>query len=124
MTINGREVGFRRTIGADVDIGEICPGGDLGRVGELFGDTGNIAMNIGAFVKVMLILNKWYEATARLNDPTYNPAPLTEVELLSLDEDTFYALEGEMMDAWARDTKQTVEAVPTSKKNGRAAKSK
>lgn len=124
MIIYGREVGFRRTIGADVDLEAICPGEDLNRVGELFGDSGKIGMNIGTLMKVMLILNKWYEATAKLNDPSYEPKPLTEEELLSLDEDTFYALEHEMMSAWAKDTKQTVEAVPTGKKNGRAVKSK
>lgn len=118
MIINGREVGFRRTIGADVDLGEICPGGDLGRVGELFGENGEIAKNVNTLVKIMLILNKWHENTAKLNNPDYVSYPLTEVELLSLDEDTFYHLESEMMDAWARDTKQTVEAVPTGKKNG------
>lgn len=123
MIIRGREVGFRRTIGADVDIGEICPGRNLSNISELFGEDKPLGDNIGMVVKIMLILNKWYETTAWLNDPSHQINMLTEAEVLSLDEDDFAELQNEMMAAWAKDTKQSVEATPI-KKNGRAVKSK
>lgn len=125
MIINGREVKFRRTVGADMEIGELCPGRDLGRIGDLFGDGMTFSDNVASVTRIMLILNKWAEATARLNDPDYVPAPLTEDEILTLDETDFADLQQEMMDAWARDTKRTVETAPIkgAKKNA-ATKSK
>ena len=75
MIIFGKERGFSFTVGASVEIAEMCPDGDLTKIEKfLSGKYGRVTRN-GA--KLIIELNKAYEMQRSFEDETYKPEPLT-----------------------------------------------
>lgn len=113
MKIRGRDVRFLRTVKTACDIADLCPDKDLNRIGALFsGSTSDITKN-GA--KLIHFMNEGYEMSKHFDDPSYKPNPISEEEILYLDDDTYQQLFNEMMSAFMGDV-PTVEA-EESKKN-------
>ena len=75
MIIFGKERGFSFTVGASVEIAEMCPDGDLTKIEKfLSGKYGRVTRN-GA--KLIIELIKAYEMQRSFEDETYKPEPLT-----------------------------------------------
>ena len=95
MTLNGKEVRFKATVGALIQIAEICPDGDVNRVGELVGEMN--ANTLKASVKLISLLS----------DGT-----ITEAELLACEVNELQALLDAAFAAFRAGQRGTIEVVP------------
>lgn len=118
MQIYGRDVGFRFTVGASAKISDLCPGGDITRLGEVLeGQYGQVTRDTAA---IMVALSEGYEQARSFEVPGHEPDPLTVDELFSLRPSEFNALQLAALAAWAEDSKPTVEVEPEKKESGKA----
>lgn len=118
MQIYGREVGFRFTVGASAKISDLCPDGDITRLGEVLeGQYGQITRDTAA---IMVALSEGYEQARSFEVPGYKPQPLTMEEVLTLRMGEFAQLQQAALTAWAEDSKPTVEVEPEKKESGEA----
>lgn len=118
MLVHGREIGFRFTVGASAKVADLCPEGDISRLGDvLSGGYGTVARDMAAIIAA---LSEGYEQSRKFAELGYVPNPLTAEELLALGVAEFTALQAEAMAAWAADSKPTVEVEPEKKENGKA----
>jgi hypothetical protein len=118
MQIYGREVGFRFTVGASAKISDLCPDGDITRLGEVLeGQYGQITRDTAA---IMVALSEGYEQARSFEAPSYKPQPLTMEEVLTLRMGEFAQLQQAALTAWAEDSKPTVEVEPEKKESGEA----
>lgn len=118
MQIYGREVGFRFTVGASAKISDLCPDGDITRLGEVLeGQYGQVTRDTAA---IMAALSEGYEQALSFEAPGHKPDPLTVDELFSLRPSEFNALQQAALAAWTEDSKPTVEVEPEKKESGKA----
>lgn len=118
MQIYGREVGFRFTVGASAKISDLCPDGDISRLGEMLeGQYGQVTRDTAA---ILAALSEGYEQALSFEAPGHKPDPLTVDELFSLRPSEFSALQQAALAAWAEDSKPTVEVEPEKKESGKA----
>lgn len=118
MKVYGREAGFRFTVGASTKISDLCPDGDITRLGEVLeGQYGQVTRDTAA---IMAALSEGYEQARSFEVPGHEPAPLTVDELLSLRPSEFSALQQAALAAWTEDSKPTVEVEPEKKESGKA----
>lgn len=117
MQVYGREVGFRFTVGASAEISDICPDGDISRLGEVL--TGQYGETVRDSAAVIAALSEGYEQTRKFEDASYTPRPLTVEEILSLGMAEFAELQRAAMSAWRTDAAPTVEVEPEKKENGK-----
>nr|DAI79767.1 MAG TPA: hypothetical protein [Caudoviricetes sp.] len=125
MQIYGREVGFRFTVGASAKISDLCPGGDITRLGEVLeGSYGKVVRDTAAIIVAM---SEGYAAAlafetfgrADIGGDWIPPRPLTVDEVLSLRESKFIQLQQAALAAWTEDSKSTVEVEPEKKESGK-----
>lgn len=118
MQIYGREVGFRFTVGASAKISDLCPDGDISRLGKVLeGQYGKVARDSASIIAA---LSEGYEEACAFEAPGYKPQPLTVEEILSLRMGEFAQLQQAALAAWAEDSRPTVEVEPEKKENGKA----
>lgn len=118
MQVHGREVGFRFTVGASAKISDLCPDGDITRLGEVLdGQYGQVTRDTAA---IMAALSEGYEQARSFEVPGHEPDPLTVDELFSLRPSEFSALQQAALASWAEDSKPTVEVDPEKKESGKA----
>lgn len=123
MYINGREVNFLRTMGANAEIADLAPDGDIGKLGEIM--QGLTAESIKVTAKFICALNKGYISNHKYADPTYDVNPLTLEEVLSLAEKDFMALVNEALSAYTNEVpKIQTEPIPISGKKTAGARAK
>ena len=116
MQVHGREVGFRFTVGASAKISDLCPDGDISRLGEVLeGQYGKVARDSAAIVAA---LSEGHEQARSFEEPGYKPRPLTVDEVMTLRMDEFAKLQQEALAAWMEDSKPTVEVEPEKKESG------
>ena len=116
MQIYGREVGFRFTVGASAKISDLCPDGDISRLGEVLeGQYGKVARDSAAIVAA---LSEGYEQAQAYEVPGYRPRPLTVDEVMTLRVGEFAALQQAALAAWTEDSRPTVEVEPEKKEGG------
>lgn len=129
MQVHGREVGFRFTVGASAKISDLCPDGDISRLGEVLeGSYGKVVRDTAAIIVAM---SEGYAAAlafetfgrADIGGDLRPPRPLTVDEVLSLRESEFIQLQQAALAAWSEDSKPTVEVEPEKKESGKARKS-
>lgn len=121
MQVHGREVGFRFTVGASAKISDLCPDGDISRLGEVLeGQYGGVARDTAAIIAA---LSEGYEQAQAYEVPGYEPRPLTVDEVMTLRMGEFAALQQAALAAWSEDSKPTVEVEPEKKEGGKAQKS-
>lgn len=113
MNVYGRDYHFALTVGATAEIAEMCPDGDISRLGDVF--EGGYAKITRATAKFVVALSRGYEAQRAFFEDGYIPHPLTEEMVMTLDSKTFMALQAEAMVAFNSDQKGTVEV--EAKKN-------
>lgn len=117
MQVYGREVGFRFTVGASAQISDLCPEGDIQRLGELLdGQYGQVSRDTAA---IIVALSQGHEQARRFEDPAYKPRPLSVEEVMSLRPAEFMELQKAALSAWAADKSTTVEAEPEKKERGK-----
>lgn len=126
MQIYGREVGFRFTVGTSAKISDLCPDGDITRLGEVLeGSYGKVVLDTAAIIVAM---SEGYASAlafetfgrADIGGDWIPPRPLTVDEVLSLRESEFIQLQQAALAAWAEDSKPTVEVEPEKKESGKA----
>lgn len=118
MQIYGREVGFRFTVGASAKISELCPDGDITRLGEVLeGQYGQVTRDTAA---IMVALSEGHEQARSFEEPGYKPRPITAEEVMSLTMSEFNALQQAALTAWMGDSRPTVEVEPEKKEDGKA----
>lgn len=118
MQIYGREVGFRFTVGASAKISDLCPDGDITRLGEVLeGQYGKVARDSAAIIAA---LSEGHEQARSFEEPGYRPRPLTAEEVLTLRMGEFAQLQQAALTAWAEGSKPTVEVEPEKKESGKA----
>ncbi len=117
MQVYGREVGFRFTVGASAQISDLCPEGDIQRLGELLdGQYGQVSRDTAA---IIVALSEGHEQARRFEDPAYKPRPLSVEEVMSLRPAEFMELQKAALSAWAADKETTVEVEPEKKERGK-----
>ena len=121
MQVHGREVGFRFTVGASAKISDLCPDGDINRLGEILeGHYGKVALDSASIIAA---LSEGYEKACVFEAPGYKPQPLTVEEVLTLRMSEFAQLQQAALTAWSEDSKPTVGVEPAKKEGGKARKS-
>ena len=114
MKVHGRNIGFLRTVKLTCELADMCPDGDLNKIGELFtGHMGDVQRNTAKFIALM---NEGYEVSKSFEEPTYEPNPLSVEEILYLDDGTFTQLFEEASAVFMEDGKPTVEVQASKKK--------
>ena len=115
MIINGKERGFLLTIGASAEISDLCPQGDLSRLGEVFSQS--YAKQIRITAKLIAAMSRGFENQKHYEDPSYEADPLTVDEIMTLDTNTFQELTHEVMQKFGADQKPTVEVEDKKKES-------
>jgi len=118
MEIHGREIHFRRTVGAQCDIAEYSPDGDVNRFDDLV-QSDNYVVSQKAVLFFICTLSKWYEKEQKMNNPDYIERPLTVDECMMLEPETIEALSTEASAAFNGET-VTVEAEEPKQKGKNA----
>ena len=90
MEIHGREINFLRTTLAACEIGDMCPDGDISKIGALFSGKSSVVTKNMAWI--MVHLNNGYEMSKHFEDTDYEMHPVSFDELMCLDHDVFTAL--------------------------------
>lgn len=117
MQVYGREVGFRFTVGASAQIADLCPDGDIERLGDLLnGSYGQVSRDTAA---IIVALSEGHEQARRFEDPTHKPRPLSVEEIMSLSPADYMDLQRAALAAWVEDKKPTVEVEPEKKESGK-----
>lgn len=119
MELNGREIGFRRSVLATTKIAEACPNHDLSKLGAAL--TGDIVTGLETAITFVCALSEAYEHHRKREEPGYKPNPVTRDELLDVDEDELMELVNEGVKVYMDEGKATVEAEAPKGKNGEAA---
>lgn len=107
MIIRGREIKFLRTVLATCKIADLCPDGQISKIGALFGGTDSkVARNEAEFIRA---LNEGYEMSLHFDDPSHEVKVISIDEIMSLTNDDFGALFAEAVGAFQGGEEQTVE---------------
>ena len=115
MIINGKERKFFLTVGASCAIAELCPDGDIAKIGELF--RGRYSKNMTSVAKFIAAMNRGYEE--RIHGDAEKPDVVTVRELMALTMEEFSQAESEAIAAYMANSKTTIETAEPkgSKKN-------
>ena len=110
-TLHGREVGFARTIWANIQLGKIAPGGDIVNFGKSLSE-GSFVEQMETTIKLILILNQAHIKQCKFEDPNFSEEPITEEEIFVLTDEEFSALATAALGQFNEDAKTTVDAEP------------
>lgn len=113
MEIFGHEYGFMLTVGASAEVAELCPGGDLGKIGEAL--KGRFADTIEVTSRFVVAMANGYDAAqAFAGEPVEHPS-LTVAMLKALPFAEFKAVQAAAMASFRGDTTPSVEVEPAKK---------
>lgn len=122
MEVNGREIGFRRSVLANCELEKAAPDGDVRRLINENLASSSYATAQEAAAAIIISLNKGHEMQKASADPAYKPHPLTMLEVMSLTEPDFNALFEEAYQVFRNDGKITVEVAEDEKKTEKPVK--
>lgn len=111
MHINGKEYGFKLTVGASIQIAKLCPNGDLSRIAEAVG--GEYGQQADTMAKFIEALSNGYAAAEEFAGRKANRISYESV--LSLSPNLFSEICNEAFKAFGADAKGEIE-VEASKK--------
>lgn len=114
MQINGREIGFRRSVRATADLAEICPGKDITKLGELM--NGGTGQQLATGAVLIHALNKAYEQHQHIINPDHVVQPITVDEVMDLDENEYMQLLSEAMLTFKVDGETEIQTKPAPSK--------
>lgn len=113
MEIFGEEYGFLLTVGASADIADLCPNGDLNRIGELL--DGKVADTIRFTASFIVAMSNGFDDAKRFAGEEVTHKPLTARMLLSLPSDIFREVQDAALKAFKAGTETTVQVAPSKK---------
>lgn len=114
MKIYGEEYGFMLTVGSSAEVSDLCPDGDLTRIGEMLnGKYSDMVKFVSKFVEAMA---RGYDNHCRFNGEEITHKPLTAEMVLSLQSKELKEVQAAALKAFNADTKTTVEVEPSKKK--------
>ena len=107
MKIYGREYGFRLSVGAAMEIAELCPGKSLERIEEIM--NGSTLESLDFICAMAEIESRAYEQARSFETGDTPKTHLTKEMVRSLDFSTITKLSEEVNGAFFADAKPTVE---------------
>lgn len=107
MEINGHEIKFMRTVLANCEIAKECENRDISNFDKLL--QGDTATSYHAQCLFICALQKGWEMHEKFENKDYQPAYLTEEELMLLDPEAFNELVEEAFKVFAGDAYQEIE---------------
>lgn len=115
MLIHGREVHFLLTVGATKKIARLCPDNDIQNISLIFEakDTDKMIDTLAALSEAM---SEGYEKQQKYINPSYEPQPLTQEEVLSLTINELSDLQNELMNEIGAGMATEVDAEPEKTK--------
>lgn len=115
MLIHGREVHFLLTVGATKKIARLCPDNDIQNISLVFEakDTDKMIDTLAALAEAM---SEGYEKQQKYINPSYEPQPLTQEEVLSLTINELSDLQNELMNEIGAGMATDVDAEPEKTK--------
>ena len=120
MVIFGEDYGFMLTVGASAAISDLCPDGDLTKIGDLLeGKTGDVIRFTAQFIVEMA---KGFDDAKRFAGEEITHRPLTIEMVMALPSDVFKEAQAAAISAFRGDTKTTVEVAPPKKEENRQEK--
>ena len=114
MEIFGHDYKFSLTVGASAEVAELCPGGDLTKIGEAL--RGRFADTIEITARFIVALAAGYDAAQAFAGKPVEHPPLTVEMLKALPIADFKAVQAAAMASFQGDTKPSVEVEPSKKK--------
>lgn len=114
MKIHGKERKFLLTVGASADIAELCPDGDMSKVGDIL-STSSYAEQIKLTLRMAVAMNRGYEENKAFEVEGYTEDVLTEKELRTLKPAELEELSQEILAAYRGDMEPTIEVEPEKK---------
>ena len=121
MIVHGREIGFKPTVEAVCQLGEVCPNKSVANIGSLFTNVEGTTESLTLMAYFVVCLNSGYEKAKAFEEDGYKPNPLTMDEVMNLEADVLNELFAEATASYLAD-KQTVEVEPEKPKKGRKKK--
>lgn len=109
------EYKFERTVWADIQLANLCPGKDIKKIDALL-TCNDTEKQFNAMMDIVLIMNEAYIRKASRIHPEEENKPLSRDILLDLDEDTFTNLTLIAMGKFKEDGEVTVLAEPKKEK--------
>lgn len=114
MYLHGREIKFKFTIAASIEVSKMCKDGNLENIASIFeGTYEEVAHNNNMFI---IALHKGYIDSMKFEDPKFDEKVLTEEELLMMDNQDYSKLQDEAYAAYYGDSKRKVETEPVKVK--------
>lgn len=114
MYLHGREIKFKFTIAASIEVSKMCKDGKLENIGSIFeGTYEEVAHNNNMFI---IALHKGYIDSMKFEDPKFDEEVITEEELLMMDNQDYSKLQDEAYAAYYGDSKRNVETEPVKVK--------
>lgn len=114
MYLHGREIKFKFTIAASIEVSKMCKDGKLENIGSIFeGTYEEVAHNNNMFI---ITLHKGYIDSMKFEDPKFDEKVITEEELLMMDNQDYSKLQDEAYAAYYGDSKRNVETEPVKVK--------
>lgn len=114
MTIFNEEYGFMLTIGATAKIADLCPDGDLNRMGEVLdGKTSDTINFTASFICAMAA---GFDDARRFAGEEITHRPLTVEMVKALPGNVFNEVQSAALSAFKGDMEATVEVAPSKKK--------
>lgn len=119
MKIFDDEYGFLLTVGASAEIADLCPDGDLNRMGELL--EGRFSETVNFTASFIVAMAKGFDDARRFSGQEVTHKPLTKEMLLSLPSNAFRDIQNAALAAFKGDTETTVEVAPSKKRESQTA---
>lgn len=114
MNIFGHEYGFMLTVGASAEIAEMCPDGDIGRIGEIADAKTADAIRFTA--KFVAAMARGFDDAERFAGREITHEPLTAEMVMALPATAIQDIQAEAFAAFRESMKTTVEVAPSKKK--------
>lgn len=114
MEIFGHDYGFLLTVGASAEVAELCPGGDLAKIGEAL--TGRFADTIEITARFIVAMAAGYDAAQAFSGVQIGHPALTAEMVKALPMPKFKEVQAAAMASFRGDMAPTVEVEPSKKK--------
>ena len=119
MKIFDEEYGFMLTVGASAEIADLCPDGDLNRMGEVL--QGRFSQTINFTASFIEAMAKGFDDAERFAGHSVTHKPLTADMLKALPSNVFKDVQAAALAAFRGDTETTVEVAPSKKEESQTA---
>lgn len=119
MKIFDDDYGFMLTVGASAEIADLCPDGDLNRMGELL--EGRFSETVNFTAAFVVAMAKGFDDARRFSGEEVTHKPLTKEMMLALPSNVFKEVQNAALAAFKGDTETTVEVAPSKKRESQTA---